>query len=285
VDEISSTPFLDFFRRGEVAPDVRMLAAQGALAPRAHEQLALLVLLTGDTDPAIRQTAEHTISRIPPALLSAFLARPDVDPEIKDFFVRRAVVPADAPALDAERPLVAAVGEPIPEPEPEVAPVETSVPDATPPDALDEAAIAAARERIPTVQRLSLMNITERIKVAMRGSREERMVLIRDPNKLVSLAVLASPKVTEQEIASFARLGAVSEDVLRVIGTSRSWIKTYAVVAGLVFNPKTPVAISMGFVNRLTERDVRVLATDRNVPEPLRILARKMLSTGKSRRQ
>jgi hypothetical protein len=135
------------------------------------------------------------------------------------------------------------------------------------------------------VQRLSLLNVTERVKVAMRGNREERMVLIRDPNKLVGLAVLSSPKLTEQEVEGFAKMASLGEDVLRVIATSRAWTKNYGVIASLVFNAKTPVALSMGFVNRLNERDVRKLTTDRNVPDPLRILARKMLQAGQSRRQ
>ena len=91
--------------------------------------------------------------------------------------------------------------------------------------------------------------------------------------------------MTEQEIEGFARLAAVSEDVLRVIGTSRSWTKNYAVLSGLAFNPKTPIGISMGFVNRLTERDVRMLATDRNVPEPIKILARKFARAGQARKR
>ncbi len=310
MDSLQHTPFLDLFRRGDVAPDVRLLAAQGALAPRAQEQLALLVLLTSDADPTIRETANRTIDRIPPDLLSAFLARPDVDEGIRGFFEKRGVVAAEVPAGDFDDPLVTAETLPGDGPaegvaaqsmaeEPTAISSETTgeskgvtegataggTEGVTEVDDPDAAMVAAARERIPTVQRLSLLNITERIKVAMRGNREERMVLIRDPNKLVALAVLASPKVTEQEIEGFARLAAVSEDVLRVIGTSRSWTKNYAVLSGLAFNPKTPIGISMGFVNRLTERDVRMLATDRNVPEPIKILARKFARAGQARKR
>ena len=72
-----STPLVDFFRRGEVARDVRLLAARGALAPRAHEQLELLMLLVSDQDPEIARVAESTIAAIPRESLSAFLARSD----------------------------------------------------------------------------------------------------------------------------------------------------------------------------------------------------------------
>src|SRR5215218_7269446 len=102
------TPLLDFFRRGEVARDVRLLAAQGALAPRAHEQLGLLMLLVSDPDPEIVRAAEHTLQAIPHEALSAFLARADAPAEMRAFFAARGIEPTaaglpdlDAPMLDA----------------------------------------------------------------------------------------------------------------------------------------------------------------------------------------
>ena len=80
------SPFLDFFRRGEVAKDVRILAARGALAPRAQEQVALLALLTEDADPEVRATAEATLAKIPSESLAAFLGRSDVPQGLRDFF-------------------------------------------------------------------------------------------------------------------------------------------------------------------------------------------------------
>jgi hypothetical protein len=143
---------------------------------------------------------------------------------------------------------------------------------------------AGESRRLATVQRLALMNVSEKIRAAMRGSREERTLLIRDPNKLVSLAVLSSPKVNEREIESYAKMANVSEDVLRVIGTTRAWTKSYAVVRSLAFNPKSPIAVSMTLVSRLVEKDVRMLAADRNIAEPVKLLARKALQAGQSRR-
>jgi hypothetical protein len=118
----------------------------------------------------------------------------------------------------------------------------------------------------------------------MRGSREERAILVRDPNRLVALAVLSSPKVSEPEVEAFAKMANVSEDALRVIGTTRAWSKNYTIVRALAFNPKSPISISMTLVNRLVEKDIRVLAMDRNIAEPVKILARKILQSGKSRR-
>ena len=100
------TPLIDFFRRGEAAREVRLQAAQGALATRAHEQLALLVLLTSDPDPDIAAAANTTIDAIPPAALSAFLARADVTEDMRSFFAGRGVAPAEAAAAEANTPLV-----------------------------------------------------------------------------------------------------------------------------------------------------------------------------------
>jgi hypothetical protein len=265
MDSIYRTPLLDCFRRGEVAPDIRMMAAQGVLAPRAHEQLGLLVLLSSDADPAIRTAAEATIARIPRADLSRFLGRPDVAHEIVDFFVARGVEPEpaevpsdDVPLLDAG---VAADGG---DDEGEGEPTEA--------------------RRMAAIQRLSLMSVSDKIKAAMRGSREERNILIRDPNKLVSLAVLSSPKVSEPDIESYAKMANVSEDVLRVIGTSRAWTKSYTIVRSLAFNPKSPIAVSMTLVSRLIEKDLRLLSTDRNIAEPVKVLVRKALQASRNRR-
>ena len=125
------------------------------------------------------------------------------------------------------------------------------------------------------VKALSSLSIMERMKLATRGTREQRSVLVRDPNRLVAAAVLSSPKLTDSEVEQFAKMANVAEDVLRVIGTNRAWTKNYGVVAGLVRNPKTPLAISMNLLQRINDKDVRLLALDRNVPEPLRIAARK----------
>jgi hypothetical protein len=109
----------------------------------------------------------------------------------------------------------------------------------------------------------------------MKGSREERAILIRDPNRLVSTGVLSSPKITDTEIESIAKMANVSEDVLRIIGRTRAWSKTYAVMVALARNPKTPIAMSMNLLPRLTDKDLKLISTDRNVPDVLRTSARR----------
>jgi hypothetical protein len=252
------SPLLDFFKRGEVAKDVRLLAARGTLAPRAHEQIALLAILTDDGDPEVRGAAEATLASIPTDALAAFLGRPDVSEGLRDFFRNRGIEPqpggdtGDSPLVDAE---------------PEGAPmVEGEEGD-------------AARESAS--QRLGRMNVAERMKAAMKGSKEERAILIRDPNKLVSASVLSSPKLTESEVESFAKMANVSEEVLRIIGMNRAWVKNYGVIAGLTRNPKTPLSVSLNFVQRLNERDLKMISLDRNLQEPLKLAVRKRLTSDK----
>jgi len=76
----------------------------------------------------------------------------------------------------------------------------------------------------------------------------------------------------------------VSEDVLRVIGTTRAWTKSYSIIRSLAFNPKSPIAVSMALVKSLIEKDVRMLSIDRNIAEPVKILARKAAQAGQGRR-
>ncbi|MBW8866757.1 MAG: hypothetical protein JF610_05375, partial [Acidobacteria bacterium] len=99
---IGPTPLLDFFKRGEVDRDVRMEAAQGTLAPRAYEQLAILVLLVEDPDRDVRATAEETLAKIPEDVLKAFLARSDVPVGMREFFGDRGIFPDEMPAIEIE---------------------------------------------------------------------------------------------------------------------------------------------------------------------------------------
>ena len=119
------------------------------------------------------------------------------------------------------------------------------------------------------------------MKAAMKGSKEERAILIRDPNKLVSASVLSSPKLSEAEVESFAKMANVSEEVLRIIGINRAWIKNYGVISALAKNPKTPLSVSLHFVQRLNERDLKMISLDRNLQEPLKLAVRKRLTADK----
>ena len=142
-------------------------------------------------------------------------------------------------------------------------------------------ALAAAKgkgddERLSTLQKLAKMNVGERIKVAMLGTKEERSILIRDGSRLVSSAVLASPKVSEQEIETFANMKNVRENVLRDIARNHKYIKSYVVIKNLCGNPRTPLDISLGLMKNLLAPDLKALSMNKNIPETLRKMGAKL---------
>ena len=254
------SPFVDQFRRLDTPRDLKVLAAQGGLATTAHEQLALLLLLSDDPDSEIAATAKATIDSLQPEQLRAFLARTDAPAEMKAFFANLGIVPASQAAADASAPLLDPMS------------------DDDEDDLEDEDGKASSDGKDKTDPKiLSGLPVKKKVKLAFKGTREQRAQLIRDPNKLVASAVLSSPKLTEAEVESFAKMANVSEEVLRVIGLNRTWLKNYGVVLGLVKNPKTPPALSMQLLPRVTERDMKMVSVDRNVPEALRLAARKFI--------
>ena len=127
------------------------------------------------------------------------------------------------------------------------------------------------------LQRLFSLKTGQKIKAALTEDAQTRSFLIRDPNRLVALAVLGSPKITEAEIEGIAGMKNVSDEVLRRIGTNRDWTKKYTVINSLVKNPRTPLPIAMSFVSRLQPRDIRALTVDRNVPEAIRKSAQRFV--------
>lgn len=137
-------------------------------------------------------------------------------------------------------------------------------------------AVPQKEKRLSLYQRVAQMRVVERMQLALKGGREERMLLIRDPNKMVQRAVLQSPRLTEQEIESYAAMTTVSEEVLRRIATNRQYIKSYTITRSLIFNPKTPLDLTLPMISRLLPNDLKTLGASKNVPETLRTSAQKL---------
>ena len=132
--------------------------------------------------------------------------------------------------------------------------------------------------------RLSKMSVRERIRHAFFGNREIRMMLIRDSNKEVARCVLRSPKLSESEVQTIAAMRGVAEEILREIGNSKEWARSYSVVQNLVTNPKTPPLTSQRMLFRLHSKDLSLLAQNRGIPEAVRHNAMRTLSQRKSAR-
>jgi hypothetical protein len=126
------------------------------------------------------------------------------------------------------------------------------------------------------------MNAAQKVIQALKGSSADRAILIRDPNRIVSSAVLGSPRLTEMEIERFAGMKSVGDEVLRTIASNKDWTKRYGVISNLIKNPRTPLALALNFVPRLNPRDLKTISVDKNVPEVIRKQALKFVrQTGK----
>ena len=140
----------------------------------------------------------------------------------------------------------------------------------------------AVQERVSTIHRIAKLTVGQRVQLAMKGSREERFILVRDGAKVVALAVLESPKLTESEVEFFAALRNVQEVVLRGIALKRRFIKQYCIVKVLANNPRTPLDVSLPLLNHLLLGDLRVLSSNKNVADTIRKLAAKLYNQKKT---
>jgi hypothetical protein len=131
-------------------------------------------------------------------------------------------------------------------------------------------------ERGSALQKIAKLDVKARIQLAMKGNKEERSLLIRDGSKVVALAVLESPKIGDSEVEKFATQKNVLEAVLRGIPMKRRFAKHYGVVRNLVFNPRTPLDVSLGLMKHILGHDLRNLAGNKEVSDTVRKLALKM---------
>ncbi len=148
--------------------------------------------------------------------------------------------------------------------------------------ALGEASAAEAEEfsasnLAQVYRRIAAMTVKEKVDLAQKGTKEERRILIGDINKLVSLAVLKCESLTPAEIETFCSMRHLHTEVFHEIATTREWIKKPKIQIALVSNPAVPLNVTLPLVKYLGMRDLRNISRDRNLPEAVRISARKIL--------
>ena len=170
------------------------------------------------------------------------------------------VVEQEAPAASAPAPA-------------SPAPAPASVA-AAPKPAVAAPAVPAKRQN--TVQKVNALDVKGRIQLALKGNKEERSLLIRDGTKVVALAVLEAPKLSDGEVEKFASQKNVLEAVLRQIPLKRRFMKNYKVVRNLVGNPRTPLDLGLGLMKNLLIADLKNLSNNKEVSETIRKLAMKM---------
>jgi regulator of extracellular matrix RemA (YlzA/DUF370 family) len=125
-------------------------------------------------------------------------------------------------------------------------------------------------ERVSLIRRIMFMNTKDRMKLAMKGDREARSILIRDSNKVVCSAVVKNPRITEQEVENIASMRTVADEVLRLIALNRSWARSYPIIHNLARNPRTPIPTVMNLLPRIRTKDLTQLTQNRNVSEAVR---------------
>lgn len=198
--------------------------------------------------------------------------------EFEEEFIEKAVAAeGDLPDLD-EGPSIEdalsalrALGARLP------AEADLPLPEEEDPALLDE----VQRQGLNAFGKILNMNIKQKIMLGLKGTREERAILINSRNRLVVRAVLASPKLTPLEVERFAASRSVSDEVIRTICGDRKWLRRYGVMVALSQNPKTPVQTALRLLPSLSHRDLGRLTRDRNTNPIVRRQALAMLSARK----
>jgi hypothetical protein len=276
-------------RDGDLHPRVLAFFAEVLTGKEAYLELLCLNPATPDETVAqIALTSSEKLSdlisqnqlrllRHEPLLRALFqnsLALKSTMDGVADFAVRSGVYLEDVPALvDAHRRVFGGGEE---------TPVDTGP---TADEVVAEFAVGAEAtvpleegKRSTFTQRISKMSIAEKIKLASKGNKEARTVLLRDSNKLVAMSAIQSPRLTDGEVLAMANNRTAQEDILRYISSNRDWLKSYALKLALVKNPKVPLPTAMKFLPLLREPDIRELARDRNVPGGVKNQARVMMA-------
>jgi hypothetical protein len=134
-------------------------------------------------------------------------------------------------------------------------------------------------ERISLIRRIMFMTTRDRMKLAMKGDREARSILIRDANKVVSSAVINNPRITDHEVENISAMRTVADEVLRLIALNRTWARSYPIIHNLARNPRTPIPTAMNILPRIRTKDLHNLIQNRNVSEAVRRQAQRLTST------
>lgn len=138
-------------------------------------------------------------------------------------------------------------------------------------------------DRIAILTQILRMNMKDRMKLAMKGDREARTLLIRDPNRVVAKAVIENPRITEQEVEKIAAMRSVPDEILRHIANNRNWARNYPIMHNLARNPRTPLQQVYSILARLQLRDLQAISKNRNVSEAVRKQAVRLVSTRSGR--
>ena len=310
-----STTLRDEIRAGRTTSERKLAICNEAASLAPEDRIEPLCILAADSDSAVREKAASVLLTQPLKTVLAALARPGAAPEMFAYcaaeFPRRPGV-ADALAQNTTCPIevirpvirylsVTAIQElfedldrlstsPILVAELIASAVinaeqrtllqELQRAEPEPVEAFIEAAEAAEPDkakRETLLQKLGRMRVVERVQRALKGGRDERLLLIRDPCKVVQRAVLQSPQLSEQEVESFANMASLTDETLRLIANNRKFRKNYTITKALMFNPKTPLEVTLHFLPLVKPQDLKFLTGNKNISETLRTAATRLM--------
>ncbi len=250
-------------------PDEAVAAIASLCSQRTAEIIGQNQLRILRTDAIIRSLAQN------PAAAGALIDG------VCDFAVRSGLILEDVPQMKEAKIRLfgpeAVVQAPVQQgPTADQVMAEFAMADQATGEAVDSAPLDEGK-KMSLSKRILGMNVSEKIKLATKGNKEARGILIRDSNRLVSVAVISSPRITDGEVLAQAQNKICNEDVLRIIYSKREYLRKYAIKLALVKNPKVPQGVSMRLLNTLHEHDIKTLAKDKNVPGSVQMLAKKHL--------
>ena len=305
---------LEEIRSGRTAQDRKLAICGEAAALAPEDRVETLCILAADSDPAVRERAAGLLGTQPLKIVLAALARPGGAPEMFAYcaaeFSRRPGV-ADALAQNSSCPIeilrpvirylsvpaiqelfedldrlssspalvVALIACEVINADQRLMLLELQRAEPEPVEAFIEATEAAEPDqakRETLLQKLSRLRVVERVQLALKGGRGERLLLIRDPCKVVQRAVLQSPQLSEQEVESFANMASLTDESLRLIAGNRKYRKNYTILRALMFNPKTPLEVTLHLLPHMRPQEIKFLTSNKNVADTLRTAAMRL---------
>jgi len=297
-DETVDSPVLDYYADAFTGRDeyLEMLVLNPAtpdatvqrITARADERIVEIV-----AQNQLRMLRHADIVR---AVVNNAAARPSTVDNVCDFCVRSGLLLEDLPAFRAARRRIHGGSEQDDALAKKVAAEQQSAEaraeaaleqmGATAADAAEDRPVPAGspdeqeeeKKKLSITQQIMKLSIAKKIEWAnKKGNREVRSILLRDPNKLVQLAVMQSPRITDGEVAKVALSRTAPQEVLQYIYNNRQLMKNYQIKVNLINNPKMPVGVSMRFLSSLRMAEVKAVAKNKNVPHGLATAAKKLV--------
>jgi hypothetical protein len=254
-----------------------------------QERIEILVVLAAGGEEESQSTALHTLHSWPPEELQQVLQDPATPVAVLDF-VAKNLAPdrkdlGDTLLRNPSLPdllrewLVNALAL-IAEAESSES-SENTTPHPPAGESEDSSREEGKQKPVTMLQKTQRMTVVQKVKAALTGSQEERMILVRDSNRLVARAVMQSPKLSEHEVETYASMKDICEEALRLIALNRRFRKLYVVVRALVNNPRTPIEVGLHLLPRINDYDLKWLALNRNVPDTVRHSAERIMQRKK----